>query len=371
LKKNVASQLISAQLIAVADGSNVTTGTTNVAVELDGTPGTGGTATHIANGKWEYAPIQADTNGDHVTFQFTNTAAVTVLLNVYTTFPQTVDNNTLLATIDGKVDTAQNDLDILTGTDGATLATSQANYAPAKAGDNMGTVSAVTGGINTGAGVITTLDALDTAQDAQHAATQGATFNGTTDSLEALRNRGDSAWATATGFSTHSAADVWSSTTRVLTAATNPSIPSAAQNRAEMDSNSTQLAKLGTPAGASMSADIAAAKNDTAAILADTGTDGVKIPRRDSAKHTQLSQNLDKCATGTVTSGKTTSMISDIAITVDNQLVGRIVIFDDDTTTAALRKQATAITACTAADNTITFTELTTTVQSGDTFTVV
>jgi len=34
------------------------------------------------------------------------------------------------------------------------------------------------------------------------------TFNNTTDSLEALRDRGDAAWSTATGFSTHSAADV-------------------------------------------------------------------------------------------------------------------------------------------------------------------
>jgi len=34
------------------------------------------------------------------------------------------------------------------------------------------------------------------------------TFNNTTDSLEALRDRGDTAWSTATGFSTHSAADV-------------------------------------------------------------------------------------------------------------------------------------------------------------------
>lgn len=76
-------------------------------------------------------------------------------------------------------------------------------------------------------GTITTLDALDTAQDAQHAVTQGkvddvdgivddiledtgttipatltsmsgATFDTATDSLEALRNRGDSAWITAT-----------------------------------------------------------------------------------------------------------------------------------------------------------------------------
>ena len=35
-----------------------------------------------------------------------------------------------------------------------------------------------------------------------------ATFNRTTDALEALRNRGDAAWVAATGFSTHSAADV-------------------------------------------------------------------------------------------------------------------------------------------------------------------
>lgn len=44
----------------------------------------------------------------------------------------------------------------------------------------------------------------------------------TTDSLQAIRDRGDSAWPTATGFSTHSAADV----------------------RTEMDSNSTQLSAI-------------------------------------------------------------------------------------------------------------------------------
>lgn len=77
------------------------------------------------------------------------------------------------------------------------------------------------------------------------------------------------------------------------------SAPSAADIRAEMDSNSTQLAKLGvpagasvsadiaavqaevdkigTPAGASVSADIAAVKSDSAAILDDTGTSGVKV----------------------------------------------------------------------------------------------
>lgn len=63
---------------------------------------------------------------------------------------------------------------------------------------------------------------------------KGATFSGATDSLEAIRNRGDAAWITATGFSTHSAADVWSVATRVLTAGTNLNDLSAAEVNAEV-----------------------------------------------------------------------------------------------------------------------------------------
>jgi len=50
--------------------------------------------------------------------------------------------------------TAQNDLDLITGTDGATLATAQALYAPAKAGDNMGAVSSVTGNVDGSVGSV-------------------------------------------------------------------------------------------------------------------------------------------------------------------------------------------------------------------------
>src|SRR3990167_3434781 len=45
---------------------------------------------------------------------------------------------------------------------------------------------------------------------------KGATW-ATTDTLEAIRDRGDAAWITATGFATHSAADVWAVATRALT----------------------------------------------------------------------------------------------------------------------------------------------------------
>lgn len=48
-------------------------------------------------------------------------------------------------------------------------------------------------------------------------AMQGVTFDASTDSLEAVRNRGDAAWITATGFSTLTAEGVWSHATRALT----------------------------------------------------------------------------------------------------------------------------------------------------------
>jgi hypothetical protein len=53
-----------------------------------------------------------------------------------------------------------------------------------------------------------------------HLADNGAGFDRTTDSLEAIRDRGDAAWITATGFSTHSASDVWAVGTRTITGGT-------------------------------------------------------------------------------------------------------------------------------------------------------
>jgi len=50
------------------------------------------------------------------------------------------------------IGTAQTDLNTITGSDGVTLATAQALYAPAKAGDNMGTVTSVTGSVGSVAG---------------------------------------------------------------------------------------------------------------------------------------------------------------------------------------------------------------------------
>lgn len=97
MKKNVASQIVGAQLVSKTDGSPVTSGTTTVYVTLDGgTQATGtvgsGAATHEGHGYWTYTPSQAETNGDLAAFTFENSSAVNATVQIYTSFPQTGDN---------------------------------------------------------------------------------------------------------------------------------------------------------------------------------------------------------------------------------------------------------------------------------------
>lgn len=84
--RNVAGQTITAQLVAKADGTNVTTGTTTVYVLEDGgTQASGaGTVSHEGQGLWSYAPTQGETDAAHVVFTFVNTAAVTQSVQAYT-----------------------------------------------------------------------------------------------------------------------------------------------------------------------------------------------------------------------------------------------------------------------------------------------
>jgi len=106
MKKNVASQVIGAQMITAADGTAFT-GAVSVVVTIDGgtqSAGGGTGPTHEGNGYHSYIPTQPETNGDIVAFTFTGTGAIPVTVQVYTTFPQTVDNATNIAAI--KTDTA-------------------------------------------------------------------------------------------------------------------------------------------------------------------------------------------------------------------------------------------------------------------------
>lgn len=84
--RNVASQIVAAQLVSKTDGTNVTTGTTDVYITKDGgTQAAGGTAVHEGQGLWSYAPSQGETDGAHVVFTFVNTNAVSQSVQVYTT----------------------------------------------------------------------------------------------------------------------------------------------------------------------------------------------------------------------------------------------------------------------------------------------
>ena len=105
MKKNVASQSIGAEMITASDGSAFT-GTVTVYVTGDaGTQAIGsvgsGICTHEGNGFHTYAPAQAETNYDHIGFTFIGTGAIPSTLQVFTGFPQTVDNNVLAAGVTG------------------------------------------------------------------------------------------------------------------------------------------------------------------------------------------------------------------------------------------------------------------------------
>jgi len=126
-------------------------------------------------------------------------------------------------TLDAKIDTLDTNVDAILVDTGTTLPASLATI-----DTNVDAVLVDTG--TTLPASIATIDGnvdailvdTGTTLPARFDGVEGATFSTATDSLEAIRNQGDSAWPTATGFSTHSAANV----------------------RTEMDSNSTQLAAI-------------------------------------------------------------------------------------------------------------------------------
>lgn len=104
MKRNVAGQVVGAQLIAAADGTAFT-GAVTVAVTVDGgTQATGsvgaGACAHEGNGYHTYTPAQAETDGELVAFTFTGTGAVPVTVQVYPSFPQSGDGPTVVAIAD-------------------------------------------------------------------------------------------------------------------------------------------------------------------------------------------------------------------------------------------------------------------------------
>ena len=107
MKKNVASQAIGAEMITAADGEAFTGAVTayftiDNGIQTIGSVGSG-ICTHKGNGYHSYTPTAGETSGDHIAWTFIGTGAIPVTIQVYTGFPQSVDNAIKLARILGLV----------------------------------------------------------------------------------------------------------------------------------------------------------------------------------------------------------------------------------------------------------------------------
>lgn len=95
-------------MVSATDGSAFTS---TVTVYVTGDAGTqaigsvgSGVCTHEGNGYHTYAPAQAETNYDLTAFTFIGTGAVPSTIQVFNSFPQTVDNATNISAIKTKTD---------------------------------------------------------------------------------------------------------------------------------------------------------------------------------------------------------------------------------------------------------------------------
>jgi hypothetical protein len=196
MKKNVASQVVGAQMVSASDGSAFT-GDVTVAVTGDGgSQATGsvgsGACVHEGNGFHTYAPAQAETNYDHVAFTFTGTGAIPATVQIYTSFPQTGDNFARLgapagasvsadvAAVKSQTAAIETDTQDIQTRIPASLVNSRMDCSIDGTGMEAGAVSAVQSGLATAAALSTVegkIDTLDNVADAIKAKTDGLTFD--------------------------------------------------------------------------------------------------------------------------------------------------------------------------------------------------
>lgn len=85
LRKNVASQVVTFNLVNATTGAALTGATVTTKVALDGTQSaSAGTLTELGTGQYKYVPTQGETNGTSVGFSFTATNAVPVNIHCFT-----------------------------------------------------------------------------------------------------------------------------------------------------------------------------------------------------------------------------------------------------------------------------------------------
>jgi hypothetical protein len=227
LRQSTASQEVSlGYFLDSTDGNTEETGLTIANTDIKIRKGggttlinkTSGGGTHISNGIYSAVldATDTDTSGDLVIYCHVAGALATKL--EYTVLPAaSYDalvtnglNDLSAAQVNAEVDTGLTDYDGPTNTEMVARTIASATYATAS---SLATVDSIVDAIlvDTGTTIPATLTDMS-----------GATFATSTDSLEAIRNRGDAAWVTGGG----------------------GSAPTVSQIRIEMDDNSTKLAAI-------------------------------------------------------------------------------------------------------------------------------
>jgi hypothetical protein len=348
MKKNLASQSIGAQMITAADGTDfIGTVTAEVTVDSGTKTAGGGSVTHEGEGYHSYAPTQAETNGDHIAFSFAGTGAISATVQVYTAFPQTVDNNTILATLPVATD-------IVSAGAITTLTGAVVNV------DLVDTLTTYTG---------------NTPQTADHTAGIAdiptvAEFNARTLAAAAYFDPTADAVANVTLVATTTTNTDMVGTDNALLAADINLTAGAVDNVTLVATTTTNTDMRGTD-----SALLAASISLTGGAV-DTVTDVTNQVTADAtaiAGDATAATNLSKSATG-IESGaaitgtlSTTQMTTNLTEATDDHYIGRVIIW----TSGPLKNQATDITDYTGATKLLTYTATTESPVNTNTFVIV
>jgi hypothetical protein len=388
-RKNVAGQFITFQLISTTDGSAITGVSPAVRRCIDGTfAAGGGTVTEDTGGYYKYAMSQADTNGNNIGFRFSGTGAITVALNIVTTAADPTDTVRFGLTALPNVASGSAGAIPTTGTGSNQISvssgqvilqsgtgTGQLDFTSGIVKSNLsqilGTALTETAGLLAGGfkkffNVSSPTGTLNSIPDAVAGATGGLFIAGTnaattvTTALDdhihrqphGLCGERHGAVGSVTGAVGSVTGNVGGNVTGSVGSVTGLT---AATVHSDLDDIQARLPAALTSDG-----------NIKADALRVNGS-ALAAARMQRAGASMV---LGTCAA----LGTTTSVIaSALAPTsaVNDQFNGRIIIFADDTTTTALRGQATDITDYVHATLTFTVTALTTAPQSGDTFVIV
>lgn len=409
-RKNVAGQFVCFQLLLTATGAVATGLSPAVRRCIDGTfAAGGGTVTEDGStGSYKYAMSQADTNGNDISFIFTGTGAMPVCINIVTTAADPTDTVRFGLTAMPNVASGSAGALIVSGTGTAALSVSSglvtlagvthtgAVIPTVTTVTNQLTAAAIATGVwtDTVAGDFTT--ALSVGKSIMNGVTLGTglTINTVTNQLTAAQIA-TGVWTDTVGGDFTAALSVGKSLLNGVTLGTGLTVNDITTKTGFSLSASQTFNVTGNITGnlsGSVGSVTGAVGSVTGAVGSVTGNVGGNVVGSVASVTARVTANTDQFngdATGaaniafttraigraTASGTPSTTSIPTSACTpagaAADQFKGRIITFDANTATTALRGQATDITASSnSATPTFTVTALTTAPASGDTFSI-